>query len=138
MKCFVDNSNNCCKLAVATLNESYRWLAQSFEESKSFTCSFKELVNGCELSYLNNLVKAFIEVNGSSIKITFRGFVFVPEHTSGSEMSMFNVVYELSEESEKLYFDNPLREPCETSGGEAINAFLETSSQVGGLGGLNP
>ena len=48
---FVDNSNNCYKLAVATLNESYRWLAQSFEESKSFTCSFKEHVNGCELNY---------------------------------------------------------------------------------------
>ncbi|MCC6021911.1 MAG: hypothetical protein LM560_02175 [Desulfurococcaceae archaeon] len=113
-------------------------LLKAFEESKSFTCSFKEYVNGCELNYLNDLVKTFIEVNGNSIKITFRGFVFVPEHTSGSEMSMFNVVYEFGEKSKKLYFDNPLREPCETSEGEVINAFLETRSQVGVLGGLNP
>jgi len=32
---FVDNPNDCCKLVVATLNESHHWLVQSFEESKS-------------------------------------------------------------------------------------------------------
>jgi hypothetical protein len=76
------------------------------------------------------LVKTSIEVNGSSIKIAFRGFVFAPEHASGSEMSLFNVVYELSEDGEKLYFDNPLGEPCETSEGEAINALLDTLVKI--------
>jgi hypothetical protein len=36
---FVDNPNDCCKLAVATLNESYQWLIQSLEESQNITCS---------------------------------------------------------------------------------------------------
>jgi hypothetical protein len=48
------------------------------------------------------LVEAFVEVNGSGIKIAFKGFVFVPEHTSGSEMSIFNAIYELSDKGEKL------------------------------------
>jgi hypothetical protein len=127
---FVNSPNNCCKLVVAAVNESYHWLFQSFEESKDITCSFKEHVNGCELSCLSDLVKASIEVNGSSVKVVFRGFVFVPEHASGSEMSFFNIVYELSENGEKLYFDNPLGEPCEISEDEAINAFLDMLAKI--------
>jgi hypothetical protein len=69
------------------------------------------------------LVKASIEVNGSSIKISLRGFIFVPEHAFSSEMSFFNIAYELSENSEKLYFDNSLEDPCETGEDEAINVF---------------
>jgi hypothetical protein len=122
---FVNSPNNCCKLVVATLNECYYWLVQSFEESKGIACSFKELVNGYELSCLHELVKASIEIVESNVEIAFRGFVFVPEHASGSEMSLFSIVYELSEDSEKLYFDNPLGEPCETSENEAINTFLD-------------
>jgi len=71
------------------------------------------------------LVKTSIEIVGSSIKIAFRGFVFAPEHASGSEMGFFNIAYELSENGEKMYFDNPLGEPCETCEDEAINTFLE-------------
>jgi hypothetical protein len=48
----------------------------------------------------------------------------VSEYTSGSEMSFFNVVYALSEKGEKLLFDNPFGEPCETSEDEAINVLL--------------
>ena len=59
------------------------------------------------------------------LRLLFRGFIFVPEHISGSEMSFFNLVYELSDKGEKLYFDNPLGDPCETSENEAINTFLE-------------
>jgi hypothetical protein len=127
---FIDNPSNCCQLVVATLNESYYWLSQSFEEPKNVTCSFRGLANGYELSCLNGLVKAFIEVNESSAKIVFRGFVFVPEHASGSEMNLFNVVYELSDKGEKLYFDNPLGEPCETNEDEAINALLDTLAKI--------
>jgi hypothetical protein len=105
---FVYNPNNCCKLTVATLNESYRWLARSLEESNSFICSFRECVNGYEFSCLNDLVKVSVNVNNNGIRIDFRGFVFVPEHASGSEMSFFNIAYELSENGEKLYFYNPL------------------------------
>ena len=122
---FIDNPNNCCELAVVALAESYQWLTQSFEESKGVACSFRGLANGYELSWLNDLIKAFIEVSNNSVRIDFRGFVFVPEHASGSEMNLFNVVYEFSDKGEKLYFDNPLGEPCETSEGEAINALLD-------------
>jgi len=122
---FVNDPKNCCKLVKSALAECYHWLSQSFEESKDITCSFRNLINGYELSYLNDLVKAFIEVNGNSAKIVFRGFVFVSEHASGSEMNLFNIVYELGENGEKLYFDNPLGEPCETCEDEAINAFLD-------------
>jgi hypothetical protein len=76
------------------------------------------------------LVKTSIEASGSGIKIAFRGFVFMPEHASGSEMSFFNIAYELSDKGEKLYFDNPLGEPCETSEGEAINALLDTLVKI--------
>jgi hypothetical protein len=124
-KTFIEHLNDCHKLIVAALNECYYWLVQSFEESKGIACSFKELVNGYELSCLSDLVKTSIEVNGGSIEIAFRGFIFVPEHASGSEMSLFNIVYELSENGEKLHFDNPLGEPCETSEDEAINTFLD-------------
>jgi len=49
----------------------------------------------------------------------------VPEHASGSEMSFFNnVVYALSEKGEKLFFDNPFGEPCETGEDEVINVLL--------------
>jgi hypothetical protein len=41
-------------------------------------------------------------------------------------MNMFSLVYELCEDVERLYFDNPLGEPCETSEDEAINALLDT------------
>jgi hypothetical protein len=127
---FIDNPNNRCELTVAALTESYQWLTQSFEESKSAACSFRGLSDGYEFSYLNDLVKASVEVNGGSIKIGFRGFVFVPEHASGSETSFFNIAYELSENGEKLYFDNPLGKPCETSEDEAINAFLDTLAKI--------
>jgi hypothetical protein len=124
------NPNNCCKLTVATLNESYRWLAQSLGEFKSFTCSFRECVNGYEFSCLNDLVKVSVNVNNNGIRIDFRGFAFVPEHASGSDMNLFNIAYELSEDGEKLYFDNPLGEPCETSEDEAINTFLDTLTKI--------
>jgi hypothetical protein len=123
---FIDNPSNCCQLVVAALNESYHWLSQSFEEPKNVTCSFRGLNDGYELSCLDGLVKTSIEVNGSSVKIAFRGFVFVPEHASGSEMSFYNITYELSENGEKMYFDNPLGEPCEITEGEAINTSLDT------------
>jgi hypothetical protein len=29
-------------------------------------------------------------------------------------MSFFNIIHELGENGEKLYFDNPLRDPCKT------------------------
>jgi hypothetical protein len=112
-------------------------LLKALKSLRALPVALRSMLMVVSLTTLNDLVKTFIEVNGSSIKITFRGFVFVPEHAFGSEMNMFNVVYELSGESEKLYFDNLLREPCETSEGEVINAFLETRSQVGGLGGLS-
>jgi hypothetical protein len=70
------------------------------------------------------LIKASIEIVGSNVKIIFRGFVFVPEHASGSEMSFFNIAYELNDKGEKLYFDNPLGDPCETDSDEAINTLL--------------
>jgi hypothetical protein len=65
---FIDNPNNRCELTVAALAESYQWLTQSFEESKSAACSFRELSNGYEFSCLNDLVKTSVEVNGGSIK----------------------------------------------------------------------
>jgi hypothetical protein len=123
---FVDNPNDCCKLVVAAVNECHYWLSQSFEESKSITCGFREHVNGYEFSCLNDLIKASVEVRNNGVRISFRGFVFIPEHASGSEMSFFNIAYELSDKGEKLYFDNPLGEPCETREDEAINAFLDT------------
>jgi hypothetical protein len=127
---FIKNTGECRRLIVAALNENLHWLSQSFEESKSITCGFRDLVNGYELSCLNDLVKTSIEVNGSNVKIIFKGFVFVPEHASGSEMSFFNIAYELSENGEKMYFDNPLGDPCETSEDEAINAFLDTLVKI--------
>jgi hypothetical protein len=127
---FINEPNNCCRLIEASLSECYHWLSQSFEEFKDITCSFRNLINGYELSYLNDLVKAFIEVRDNSVRIDFRGFVFVPEHASGSEMNLFNIVYEFSNKGEKLYFDNPLGEPCETSEGEAINALLDTLAKI--------
>jgi hypothetical protein len=45
-------------------------------------------------------------------------------------MSFFSIIYELSEDSERLYFDNSLGEPCETSEDEAINAFLDTLMKI--------
>jgi hypothetical protein len=117
-------------LVKASLDECYYWLVQSFEESKSIACSFREHVNGYELSCLNDLVKASVEVRNNSVRISFRGFVFIPEHVSGSEMSFFNIFYELSENGEKMYFDNPLGEPCETTEGEAINTFLDTLAKI--------
>jgi hypothetical protein len=45
-------------------------------------------------------------------------------------MSFFNIAYELSENGEKMYFDNPLGEPCETTEGEAINALLDTLVKI--------
>jgi hypothetical protein len=126
---FVDNPNDCYKLVVAVVNECHYWLIQSFEESKNVTCSFRGLDNGYEISCLSDLVKASVEV-GSSIKISFRGFIFIPEHASGSEMSFFNIAYELSNKGEKLYFDNPLGDPCETSEDEAINTFLDTLTKI--------
>ena len=77
--------------------------------------NYRDVINGYEISCLNDLVKASIEVVGSSVRISFRGFVFVPEHVSGSEMNLFDVTYELNENDEKLYFDNPLGDPCEIS-----------------------
>jgi hypothetical protein len=127
---FIGNPSNCCQLVVAAVNECHYWLSQSFEESKSITCGFRGLVNGYELSYLNNLVKASVEVKESNVKIIFRGFVFVPEHASGSDMNLFNIIYELSDKGEKLYFDNPLGDPCETSEGEAINTFLDILAKI--------
>jgi len=127
---FVEHSGCCSTLVKASLDELYYWLIQSIEESKDITCSFRNLINGYELSYLNDLVKAFIEVRDNSVRIDFRGFVFVPEHASGSEMNLFNIVYEFSNKGEKLHFDNPLGEPCETSEGEAINALLDTLAKI--------
>jgi hypothetical protein len=127
---FTDEPSNCCRLVVAALNESYQWLSQSFEESKNVTCSFREHVNGCELSCLSDLVKASVEVRSNSVRIAFRGFVFVPEHASGSEMSFFNIAYKLSDKGEKLYFDNPLGDLCETSEDEVINTFLDTLAKI--------
>jgi hypothetical protein len=127
---FTDEPSNCCRLVVAALNESYQWLVQSFEESKSIACSFRELANGYELSCLNDLVKTSIEVRNNSVRIAFRGFIFVPEHASGSDMNLFNIVYELSEKGEKLYFDNPLGDSCEADEDEAINAFLDTLTKI--------
>jgi hypothetical protein len=34
-------------------------------------------------------------------------------------MSFFSIAYELSDKGEKLYFDNPLEEPCESVEDEA-------------------
>jgi len=34
-------------------------------------------------------------------------------------MSFFSIAYELSNKGEKLCFDNPLEEPCESVEGEA-------------------
>ncbi|MCC6017225.1 MAG: hypothetical protein LM582_09340 [Desulfurococcaceae archaeon] len=127
---FIKYSGNCSKLVEAALNESYCWLIQSFEKSRSITCSYKEPAHGYEFNCLNDLVKVSMEVNDGSVRIAFRGFVFVPEHASGSEMSLFSIAYELSEKNEKLYFDNPLGDPCKTSEDEAINAFLDTLAKI--------
>jgi len=127
---FINEPNNCYRLIEASLSECYHWLVQSLKESKSITCGFREHVNSYELSCLSDLIKASIEVDGNGVKISFRGFVFVPEHASGSEMSFFNIAYELSENGEKLYFDNPLGDPCETSENEAINTLLDTLAKI--------
>jgi len=127
---FIEHSGCCSTLVKASLDELYYWLIQSIGESKNFTCTFRNHANGHEFSCLNDLIKASIEVNGNSVKIVFRGFVFVPEHASGSEMSFYNIAYELSENGEKMYFDNPLGEPCETTEGEAINALLDTLVKI--------
>jgi len=42
-----------------------------------------------------------------------------------NDTTFINFQYILSENGEKLYFDNPLGDPCETSENEAINTFLE-------------
>jgi hypothetical protein len=94
---FIEHSGCCSTLVKASLDELYYWLIQSIGESKNFTCTFKNHANGHEFSCLNDLIKAFIEVSNNSIRIDFRGFVFVPDHASGSEMSFFNIAYELSE-----------------------------------------
>jgi hypothetical protein len=127
---FVEHSGCCSTLVKATFDELYYWLIQSIEESKSVTCNIRDLVNGYEISYLSDSVKASVEVNSNSVRIAFRGFVFVPEHASGSEMSFFNVAYELNDKGEELYFDNPLGEPCEITEGEAINALLDTLVKI--------
>jgi hypothetical protein len=128
---FVEHSGCCSTLVKASLDELYYWLIQSIGESKNSTCTFRNFINGYELSCLNDLVKASVEVDGGGVKIIFiRGFVFVPEHASGSDMNLFNVVYELGDKGEKLYFDNPLGDPCETSEGEAINTFLDTLAKI--------
>jgi len=127
---FVEHSGCCSTLVKASLDELYYWLTQSIGESKNFTCSFRGHASGHEFSCLNDLVKASIEVDGSNVKIIFRGFVFVPEHASGSEMSLFNITYELSDKGEKLYFDNPLGDPCETGEDKAINALLDTLVKI--------
>jgi hypothetical protein len=50
----------------------------------------------------------------------FRGFVF-------SGMSLFNIIYELTDNYEKLYFDNPLvGELCKTTESGIINVLLDT------------
>ena len=67
-------------------------------------------------SYLNELLKVSVEVNNNGVRTDFRGFVFVPEHVSSYEMSMFNLIYEPGENGEKLYSDNPLEDPYETGG----------------------
>jgi hypothetical protein len=127
---FVEHSGCCSTLVKASLDELYYWLTQSIRESKNSTCTFRNHANGHEFSCLNDLIKASIEVDGSSVKIAFRGFVFVPEHASGSDMNLFNIIYELSDKGEKLYFDNPLGEPCETNENEAINTFLDTLAKI--------
>jgi hypothetical protein len=127
---FIEHSGCCSTLVKASLDELYYWLIQSIGESKNSTCTFRNHANGHEFSCLNDLIKAFIEVSNNSVRIAFRGFVFVPEHVSGSEMSMFSIVYELGENGEKLYFDNPLGEPCETSEDEAINTLLNTLEKI--------
>jgi len=127
---FIECSGGCSELVEAALNESYCWLIQSFEKSESITCSYKELAHGYEFNCLNDLVKVSMEVNDDSVRIAFRGFIFIPEHASGSEMSIFNVVYELNDKGEKLYFDNPLGESCETSEDEAINTLLNTLEKI--------
>jgi hypothetical protein len=126
----IEHSGCCSTLVKASLDEFYYWLTQSIRESKNSTCTFRNHANGHEFSCLNDLIKASIEVDGSNVKIIFKGFVFVPEHVSGSEMSMFSIVYKLGENGEKLYFDNPLGDPCETSEGEAINALLDTLAKI--------
>jgi len=68
---FVNNPNDCYKLVVTAVNECHYWLSQSFEESKSITCSFREHVNGYELSCLNDLVKASVEVRNNGVRIAF-------------------------------------------------------------------
>jgi hypothetical protein len=127
---FVEHSGCCSTLVKASLDELYYWLTQSIGESKNSTCTFRNHANGHEFSCLNDLIKASIEVDESNVKIIFKGFVFVPEHASGSEMSLFNITYELSDKGEKLYFDNPLGDPCETGEDEAINALLDTLSKI--------
>jgi hypothetical protein len=127
---YVNNFHEYNKTVVATLNEYYYWFSQSFEESKNNTCNFRKLADDYELSCLGDLVKASVEVRSDSVRIAFRGFVFVPEHASGSEMSFFSIIYELSDKGEKLYFDNPLGDPCETSEVEAINALLDTLVKI--------
>jgi hypothetical protein len=67
-------------------------------------------------SCLNELAKASVEVSNNGVRTDFRGFVFVPEHVSSYEMGMFNLIYELGENGEKLYSDNPLEDPYETGG----------------------
>jgi len=127
---FVEHSGCCSTLVKASLDELYYWLTQSIGESKNSTCTFRNHANGHEFSCLNDLIKAFIEVSNNSIRIDFRGFVFVLEHASGSEMSFFNIAYELGENGERLYFDNPLGDPCEADEDEAINAFLDTLTKI--------
>jgi hypothetical protein len=127
---FINEPNNCYRLIEASLSECYHWLVQSLKESKNVTCSFRYLVNGYEISCLYDLVKASVEVSSNGVRIDFRGFVFVPEHASGSEMSFFNIAYELSDKGEELYFDNSLGDPCETSENEVINTFLDMSRHL--------
>jgi hypothetical protein len=67
-------------------------------------------------SCLNELAKASVEVSNNGVRTYFRGFVFVPEHVSSYETGMFNLIYELGENGEKLYSDNPLEDPYETGG----------------------
>jgi len=71
-----------------------------------------------------------VNVNDNGVRIDFRVFVFVPEHASGSEMSFFNIIYELGENGGKLYFDNPLGGPCKTDEGKAINVFLDALVEI--------
>jgi hypothetical protein len=69
---FIERFNYYSTLVKASLDELYYWLTQSIEESKGFTCDFRDLTNSYEFSYFNDLIKAFIEVSSNSVKIILK------------------------------------------------------------------